>query len=352
MFKTKVIQIDPGNPDPVKIDEAADILRNGGLVAFPTETVYGLAALINHQEARDKLSLVKERPAGKKFSVCVYHQKQVEQLVGEVSPLAYRLMKKFWPGPLTLVLKAADQQTIGFRFPEHSVAQALLRRLPAPVFAPSANLAGKESPVRAEDVLKDLNGKIDAVIDSGKSALGIVSTVCAVDQDKIEILRPGAISEEILLEESKVKNILFVCTGNSCRSPMAEGLMKKIIGDNKYINVSSAGIAAYDGMRASREAIDVLRQEGINISEHRARQVNVDMVKDSDYILVMEQRHKRWIIDKFPFAQERIFALREFDPENNGNLSIPDPIGLDLRFYEQVAAVIKDSIERLVAKIQ
>ncbi|MCP4650201.1 MAG: threonylcarbamoyl-AMP synthase [PVC group bacterium] len=352
MSETKIIKINSERPEVEKIDEAVAILKGGGIIAFPTETVYGLAALVNDKNAVERLRQIKQRDDGKKFSMCVYNISQIEYFASEISPFAYRLMKKFWPGPLTLVLKSGDSETIGFRMPDHGVAQLLLRRVTTPVFAPSANPPGKKEPICADDVLAELDGAIDAVIDAGISKLGVASTVCAVEDNNYNILRQGAVSEDLIQEESKYKNVLFVCTGNSCRSAMAEGLMKKIVKDNKYIKVTSAGVAAFDGMSASAEAVMVMQQQGVDISEHRAHMLTDEMIRESDYILVMSQDHKRQVLYMDPSSENRVFLLKEFAAQDNGNLNIPDPIGMEIRFYEQVLEVLQESIERLVLKIK
>lgn len=351
MQKTEIIKVDSQNPNSELIKKAADILLQGGLVAFPTETVYGLAALISNRQAINRLRKLKERPQEKKFSICIHDLSQVEQFVDEPSPFAYKLMRKFWPGPLTLVLKAKDSDTVGLRMPDHNVALALLKQTGIPIFAPSANLSGHEPPICAEDVLVNFAGKIEAVIDSGRTQLSVVSTVCAVINGDYRILRAGAIPESMIMDITKFKNILFVCTGNSCRSPMAEGLLKKMLGNDKYIKVESAGVATFDGMPATKETIAVLEKEGIIISDHRSRRLTDEMIKESDLILVMESYQKQHILNRVLSAEKRIFLLREFDNEYSGDLNIPDPIGAQIDVYERVFKIIKNAVERLVLKL-
>ncbi|MCG2711045.1 MAG: threonylcarbamoyl-AMP synthase [Candidatus Omnitrophica bacterium] len=351
MKHTKIFKISSENPDKDKIKEAALIIKAGGLVAFPTETVYGLAAL-PYDIAVEKLRYIKNRYEVKQFSFCIHSIEQAEQLTGYISPFVYKLMNKFWPGPLTLVLDTRQGETVGLRIPDHPVALLLLKEIGEPVFAPSANFAGGRAPVNAQEVLKALDKKIDALIDSGESKLKLSSTVCKVSDDSFEIIRQGTITQGMIAQVLKTKEVLFVCTGNSCRSAMAEGLMKKIVEDSKNIHISSAGVAAYEGMPASNEAIFVMRKSGVDISEHKARRVTDEMLKQADFILVMEQGHKQYILKKRIELTKKVFLLKEFAEDQPGELSIQDPIGMSIGFYEKVAGELRKSIEGLVGKIK
>jgi Sua5/YciO/YrdC/YwlC family protein len=318
MKQTVVLKVDPLSPQPESIAAAAAILRKGGLVAFPTETVYGIAAVINDDLALERLRYIKKREPDKQFSVCIYSLKQAEELCGVLSPFVYRLIEKFWPGPLTLVVPSDSGGMIGLRMPDHPVALQLLRQVNIPVFAPSANFSGATPPVNAEQVMAELGGFIDAVIDAGKTKLGISSTVCQVIDDSFTILREGSIRADMITPVAHQKQILFVCTGNSCRSAMAEGFMRKMLANVPAIGVSSAGIAAFEGMPATPAAQIVMQRQGIDISGHRARRVNEAMIRESDLILVMDNTHRRYIIDHFPFAEKRTFLLKEFFKRRNG----------------------------------
>ncbi len=352
--RTKVLKINPNEPDWSRLDEAADILSAGGLVAFPTETVYGLAALINDSLAVEKLRHLKNRDGAKKFSLCIYNIKQAEEFVPDMSPFVRRLIKRFWPGPLTLVLKSQSGEFVGLRMPDHPVALELLKKLKTPIFAPSANFAGEVPPVCAEDVLRELDGLIDAVIDSGRTRVGISSTVCRVENDKFDILREGAASREEIEAIYRKKEVLFVCTGNSCRSPMAEGMFRRMVEDYPDITVSSAGVAAFDGMPATPEAVEVMQKRGIDNSEQRARRLNADMIGEADFIIVMEERQKNMVVDLVKNAAKRTFLLKEFTPEGMvpTRESVPDPIGMNSVYYEQTADLIKEYLERLVKQVK
>lgn len=185
--------------------QAANIIKAGGLVAFPTETVYGLGADALNEQALQAVYAAKGRPADNPLIAHIAHLSQLSRLCKAVSPLARELMASFWPGPLTITLPAAPGvpraltaglPEVAVRMPRHPVALALIAAVDAPLAAPSANLSGRPSPTSADHVLADLAGKIDGVIDGGPCAVGIESTVIALDPaGAIVILRPGAVGQ-------------------------------------------------------------------------------------------------------------------------------------------------------------
>ena len=207
MKKTIVLRVDSGKPDMDKIRIAAAFIRKGGLVAFPTETVYGLGANALNATAVMTLFEAKKRPLDNPPIVHVGDVEDVYGLVETVPPMAEELVRQFWPGPLTLIFQrsqivpdvtVAGLDTIAIRMPKHNVALALLKESHCPIAAPSANLAGKPSPTSALHVLTDLNGRIDAVLDAGSTAIGVESTVLDLTVDPPQILRPGGTPYETL----------------------------------------------------------------------------------------------------------------------------------------------------------
>lgn len=196
-------KVDPNRPDPEIISRAGLILRRGGLVAFPTETVYGLGANARDAGAVAQIFSAKGRPVDNPLIVHLAGAGQVEEVAVNVSPVAGELMKQFWPGPLTLVLPGkgvlprevtAGLDTVAVRVPGHPVALALIRAAGVPVAAPSANTSGRPSPTTAGHVRADLDGRIDAVLDGGDAGVGVESTVLDVTGEVPVILRPGGVT--------------------------------------------------------------------------------------------------------------------------------------------------------------
>jgi L-threonylcarbamoyladenylate synthase len=207
MKETLTLKVDSQNPDIAKIEIAAQFIRKGGLVAFPTETVYGLGADALNPDAVLALFEAKKRPLDNPPIVHVAGQSEVYRLVDEVPKKAELLMELFWPGPLTLIFKrssivpsvtVAGLDTVAIRMPKHKVASALIRQSGCPIAAPSANLAGKPSPTTAQHVSEDLNGRIDIILDGGSTNIGVESTVVDLSVDPPMLLRPGGTPFEAL----------------------------------------------------------------------------------------------------------------------------------------------------------
>jgi len=191
-----------------KYEKAVDILKKGGLVAFPTETVYGLGAVATEEAAVDKIFKAKGRPSDNPLIVHIGTQEEVANYATNITDDAKLLMKTFWPGPLTLVFERVPGmiapnvtpgvETIGIRMPDHPVALALLQALKAPLAAPSANRSGKPSPTEAEHVRKDLDGLIPMILDGGQTGVGLESTVIDMTTTPPIILRPGGVTREMI----------------------------------------------------------------------------------------------------------------------------------------------------------
>lgn len=204
--KTLIFRVSEENFDSV-LDKAAVIIKSGGIVAFPTETVYGLGADGLNPEAVLRIFEAKERPPGNPLSLLVHSREDVKKVAKNIPEKAFRLMDAFWPGPLTIILEKQDivpeitsgnLQSIGVRMPDHRIPLELIKRAGTPLAAPSANLSGKPSPSLAAHVISDLTGRIDAILDGGKAAIGLESTVIDMTVEPPVILRPGAVNLEEL----------------------------------------------------------------------------------------------------------------------------------------------------------
>ena len=209
-MKTILAKVDLRQPEAMEIIQtAAKILQEGGLVAFPTETVYGLGGNGLDGTACEKIYIAKGRPSDNPLILHISEFEELNPIVREISPAAQKLMDAFWPGPLTMVFPKSDivpekatggLDTVAVRFPNHPVARAIIKAAGLPIAAPSANSSGKPSPTRASHVEFDLNGKIDMIVDGGAAEWGLESTIVDVSGEVPMILRPGAVTKEMMEE--------------------------------------------------------------------------------------------------------------------------------------------------------
>ncbi len=209
VIDTYLAKIDPEDPDPLAMSLAAQVIRDGGLVAFPTETVYGLGANALDELAVQGIFRAKQRPAGDPLIVHIDEMDDLQQVAVELPAVAGQLAERFWPGPLTLVLRkhpdiapnvTAGQETVAVRMPAHPVAQELIRKANVPIAAPSANRFSRPSATRPLHVLQDLIGRVDVILDGGSTPIGVESTIVDLTASVPTLLRPGGVPLETLRE--------------------------------------------------------------------------------------------------------------------------------------------------------
>ena len=239
-METKRVSIEQLEKNDRLWNEVGSLLKNGKLVAFPTETVYGLGANGLDEDAAKKIYEAKGRPSDNPLILHVSSVEMVSQIAENIGENAYRLMEHFWPGPLTIVLPKKEVvpygttgglDTVAVRFPSDRIAKKLIESAGVPIAAPSANLSGRPSPTKAEHVLQDLDGKIDCIIEGGSVGIGIESTIVDMTNDVPMILRPGYITkemmEEVLQIEVKVDPAILQKDGMDGVKPKAPGMKYK-----------------------------------------------------------------------------------------------------------------------------
>jgi tRNA threonylcarbamoyl adenosine modification protein (Sua5/YciO/YrdC/YwlC family) len=360
---TRVIHVDSDSSAAQAAEQGARALESGSLVAFPTETVYGVAAMASLPEALQRLRELKSRPRHP-FTVHIGRPEEASRYIAEIPSAARRLMARSWPGPVTLLLKTGgsladpklhdaglhdvltQEGVIGLRCPDESVAAAMLTKTRGPVVAPSANRAGKPAPRSAEEVLAGLDGEIDLLIDTGPSRLGSNSTIVSFDEGGWRLVRAGPHDERALRRLMRL-HLLFVCTGNTCRSPMAAGLAKKLLAERegcrvgelrpRGVQVHSAGLYAGEGAKATAHAVFAAKELGADISHHRSRKLTAELINAADAVFCMTDRHVADARRLLPEAAEKIRRL-------DAHADIPDPIGGGGGVYRRAARLIEDAL--------
>jgi L-threonylcarbamoyladenylate synthase len=328
MVKTEIIKIDVNNIDMDKLKYASDILRNGGLVAFPTETVYGLGANALNEKAIGKIYEAKGRPADNPIIVHIADKKDVGAVSrNSIDEDAEKLMEEFWPGPLTIVLKKADRipsiitaglDTVAVRMPAHPVALALIKEAGVPVGAPSANSSGKPSPTRAEHVINDLYGKVDIIIDAGESIVGLESTVLDITVHPPMILRPGGVTpaqiSKIIREVDIDWAIMEKDNDNKEYIPKSPGVKYKHYSPEATVIVVSGRLSDVTGkiVELSKEYVSKGYKVGIMATEQTKRCYGNKVINASGIeVISLGDRDKPETI-----ASSLFWILREFDKRN------------------------------------
>ncbi len=350
------------------VKRAVDLLDDGELVVIPTETVYGAAARLDRPKAVEQFRKLRSNASGP-FTIHVSSAQRVRELVGPLSDLGLRMTQKLWPGPVSLVfdvpadlrkstakrlgLTEADlysDGTMTLRCPDHAIATEILEGVDGPVAVTRVDPPSETSQSQISD-------HVSMAIDAGRTRYSKPSTIVRIEGERYRVVRDGVYDARIIDKQLKTL-VLFVCSGNTCRSPMASALATKLIRDTYHlgnaetetagISIQSAGTFAMPGLRATPQAVEAMTLKGADLTSHRSRQLTPELIHAADFIFTMGRSHSQAVLAMAPSAASRVMAI-------NPNGDIEDPIGGDLSLYQEVAGkferLIQERFEQTLFKL-
>ena len=348
-MRTRVVTVDPNEGPWPALDDLIRVIEDGGLVAVPTETVYGIAVNLRDEAAVRRLAQVRGRAADGPPTVHVSSADAFFRGLKQPPVAVRKLTERFWPGPLTVVVSDRHGRPTGYRVPDVAVTRELLSRSDARIGAVAAAAEGAAPATTADEVLAHFDGVLDAVIDGGPCRHGTGSSVARVfPEGEVEVLHVGVIPEAEI-REAAARTLLFVCSANRCRSPLAAAIATRLLARRAGVDewdllsggyrVESAGTGCLRGEPATAEAQAAGDARGYDLSTHRSRPLTPAIAERADDIFVMTRQQRESILEFMPETQGRVHML------DRKARDVPDPYGHGAAAYDKVADAILSALQ-------